>query len=87
MSRKSSQESSANAALAWTTCDGRSASAPARVYRAQNVVFSLYLEQYNGGIAGVYTNTGAVSTTQSYFWTVEWRETAAKAEARGIRAA
>ena len=64
-------KASANAALAWTTCNGCSVSAPARIYRAQNAAFSLYLEQYNGGIGGAYTNAGAVTTMQSYFWTVE----------------
>ena len=59
-----------NANLTWS-CAACIASASARVYRAQNGAFSLYLEQYNGGIGGAYSNTNAVATAQSYFWTVE----------------
>ncbi len=66
-----------NANLSWScpaaTC---TASAPARVYRAQNAQFSLFVENYNGGPstvggAGAFANTGAVATAQSYFWSVE----------------
>ena len=62
--------SGANANLSWS-CAGCDAANPARIYRAQNAAFNLYLEPYNGGIGGAYTNTGAVSSAQSYFWTVE----------------
>ncbi len=63
-------KSSADAALTWS-CAGCSSANPARVYRSQNVFFSSYLENYNGGIGGAYTNSGAVATAQSYFWGVE----------------
>jgi hypothetical protein len=70
-------KASGNANLSWN-CAAASctASAPARVYRSQNAAFSLYIENYNGGAssaggAGAYTNTGAVASAQSYFWSVE----------------
>ena len=59
-----------NAQLTWT-CVGCSASAPARIYRSQNVAFNSYLEQYNGGTGTTYTNSNAVSSAQNYFWSVE----------------
>ena len=63
-------KSSVDAALTWS-CASCAGSNPARVYRSQNALFSTYLENYNGGIGGAYSNTGAVATAQSYFWTVE----------------
>ena len=63
-------KATANAALTWT-CGSCSAGAPARVYRAQNAQFNLYLEQYSGGVGGAYTNTNAVASAQNYFWAVE----------------
>ena len=63
-------KSGANAMLTWT-CGGCSASAPARINRAQDAQFNVYLENYNGGTGGSYNNSGAVGTAQSYFWTVE----------------
>jgi len=64
-------KSSGSAALAWSSCTGCTAAAPARVYRAQNAGFTAYLEQYNGGTGGAFTNGGAVTSAQNYFWSVE----------------
>lgn len=63
-------KSAGDAALTWS-CAGCSASAPARVFRAQNASLSVYLENYNGGTGGGWSNTGAVATPYSYFWSVE----------------
>ncbi len=63
-------KSGPDAALTWS-CPSCGAGNPAQVYRAQNAALSLYLENYNGGAGGAYTNTGAVASAQSYFWTVE----------------
>ena len=63
-------KSGGDAALTWS-CASCTAASPARINRSQNAAFSLYLENYNGGISGAYTNTGAVASAQSYFWTVE----------------
>ena len=63
-------KSSADAVLTWS-CAGCAASSPARIYRSQNALFTAYLENYNGGTGGAYSNTGAVSSAQSYFWSVE----------------
>ena len=59
-----------NAQLSWN-CAGCTAASPARIYRGQNALFTAYLEAYNGGIGGTYTNSGALTSAQSYFWTVE----------------
>ncbi len=59
--------------------------APARLYRSQNALFSLYLETYNGGPSGTitggctpaagndscYANAGVAANPRSYFWSVE----------------
>ncbi len=65
-------KSGTNAALTWT-CATCVVSNPARVYRSQNAAFTQYLENYNGGTSGTYSNTGALATTTypSYFWSVE----------------
>ena len=63
-------KSGASANLAWA-CPGCTAGNPGRLYRAQNAAFSLYLEQYNVGTGVSFTNTGALSSAQGYFWTVE----------------
>ncbi len=78
-------KSGADAWVSWnclaTDC---TAASPARIYRAQNPAFSLYLEQYNGGASGsqtgctaaagtnsCYNQAGAAGNAQSYFWSVE----------------
>ena len=63
-------KSGSNALLTWS-CSGCDASHPARLYRAQNAAFSLYLETYNGGTGGSYSNSNAISSAQNYFWNVE----------------
>jgi hypothetical protein len=65
-------KSGGDAALTWS-CAGCTASAPARVTRSENAPFNLYLEQYNGGASGSWSNTGALapSANPSYFWVVE----------------
>ncbi len=60
----------ADAQLTWA-CVGCTLTAPARIYRNQNAPFTSYLELYNGGTGTTYTNSGAVSSPQNYFWTVE----------------
>ncbi len=85
--RASNARAAKNGADVWLSwsCTGCTTGAPARIYRAQNPRFSLYLEPYNGGANGTltggctaasgnnscYNNGGAVSSAQSYFWTVE----------------
>jgi hypothetical protein len=65
-------KSGSDAALTWS-CASCSASAPARVWRSQNAAFTQYVEQYNGGTGGGYTNSGALAAAAygSYFWSVE----------------
>ncbi len=63
-------KSGADAVLTWN-CAACSAASPARINRSQNSAFSVYVENYNGGISGAYTNAGAVSSAQSYFWSIE----------------
>ena len=63
-------KSGSDVVITWI-CTGCTVASPARLYRAQNTVLSQYLEIYNGGISGTYTNTGAAASAQSYFWNVE----------------
>ena len=63
-------KSGANANLTWS-CAGCTAGNPGRLYRAQNSGFTVYLEQYDVGTASAYSNTGALGSAQSYFWSVE----------------
>ncbi len=63
-------KSASDAALTWS-CGGCTAGNPARVYRAQNALFTVFPENYAGGTGGAWSDAGAVATAYSYFWSVE----------------